>query len=271
MLVIANEDYTGVNPDYPASVTSPKYDELHVAAIRAAGYDVDVWDVDRQGVPHDLGVLSHYDGLVWYQGDDRLPQDPEDELTSTPLGPLPDMSVKESQQYLTMAVRDYLNEGGKLVHSSETAQFTGLPGFSNAVGGLYYGLNGDPEAECVISPRPNGGIDGFFEDCLILADDFRQYYLGGVLPHARGHAAGVHRASPTRSTGRPATSLPATIRSTRRGRTCRPATSCRSTSSRSSPARVRPSTASSRRRTRSCRSRVSGTSGCCTATRRTPG
>lgn len=181
VLVIANEDYTGVNPDYPAGVTSPKYDDLYVQAVRAAGYDVDVWDVDRQGVPDDLGVLSHYDALLWYQGDDRLPQDPEDELTSTPLGDLPDMSVKETQQYLTMAVRDYLNEGGKLVHSSETAQFTGLPGFSNAVGGLYYGLNGDPGAECVVSPRPDGGIDGFFEDCLILADDFRQYWLGAYI------------------------------------------------------------------------------------------
>ncbi len=181
VLVIANEDYTGVNPTYPAGTTSPKYDDVHVAAVEAAGYDTDVWDVDRQGVPHDLGVLSHYDALLWYQGDDRLPQDPEDELTSTPLGNLPDISVKETQQYLTMAVRDYLNAGGKLVHASETAQFTGLPGISNAVGGLYYGLNGDPSAECVISPRPNGGLDGFFEDCLILADDFRQYWLGGYI------------------------------------------------------------------------------------------
>ena len=41
-------------------------------------------------------------------------------------------------------------------------------------GGLYYGLNGDPSAECVVT----SGIQGLFDDCLILADDFRQYYLG---------------------------------------------------------------------------------------------
>ena len=36
----------------------------------------DVWDVDAQGVPHDLGVLSHYDAVLWYLGDNRLTQDP---------------------------------------------------------------------------------------------------------------------------------------------------------------------------------------------------
>ena len=63
----------------------------HVAAIEAAGYDADVWDVDAQGVPHDLGVLSHYDAVVWYLGDNRLTQDPEDEFIDTPFGALPDI------------------------------------------------------------------------------------------------------------------------------------------------------------------------------------
>jgi Immune inhibitor A peptidase M6 len=81
--------------------------------------------------------------------------------------------VAERQQFLTMAVRDYLNEGGKLVHASETAQHSGLPGIGDSVGGLFYGLNGDPTAECVVQTVP-----GFFEDCLLLADDFRRYYLG---------------------------------------------------------------------------------------------
>lgn len=178
VLVIANEDYTGVNPTYPEGTDGPKYADAHVAAIEAAGYSADVWDVDAQGVPHDLGVLSHYDAVLWYLGDNRITQDPEDELTTTPFGELEDVSVAERQQYLTLAVRDYLNEGGKLVHAGETAQYQGLAGISTSVGGLYYGLNGDPEAECVVSPRPGGGTDGFFEDCLILADDFRQYYLG---------------------------------------------------------------------------------------------
>ena len=179
VLVVANEDYTGVNPEYPDSVTAPKYLDTHVRAVEDAGYVADTWDVDAQGVPHELGVLGHYDGVLWYLGDNRITQDPDDFLTSTPFGPLPDISVAERQQYLTMAVRDCLNAGGKLVHAGETAQFEGLPGISTVVGGLYYGLNGAPEEPCVISPRPGGSTVGFFEDCLILADDFRQYWLGG--------------------------------------------------------------------------------------------
>jgi hypothetical protein len=173
VLVIANEDYTGVNPTYPEGTNAPKYDEQHVAAIEAGGYDADVWDVDAQGVPHDLAVLGHYDAVVWYLGDNRITQDPEDEMISTPFGELPDIGVAERQQYLTMAVRDYLNAGGKLIHAGETAQHSGFPGIGDAVGGLFYGLNGDETAECVVRTIP-----GFFEDCLILADDFRQYYLG---------------------------------------------------------------------------------------------
>lgn len=186
VLVLANEDYTGVNPTYPAGTNAPKYVDEHVAAIEAAGHEADVWDVDAQGVPHDLGVLSHYDAIVWYLGDNRLTQDPEDLETSTPFGPLPDIAVAEEQQYLTMAVRDFLNEGGKLVHAGELAQYQGLPGIGDFVGGVYYGLNGNPTAECVISTVP-----GFFEDCLILADDFRQYYLGAYVRASVGGPQGV--------------------------------------------------------------------------------
>jgi hypothetical protein len=191
VLVIANEDYTGVDPDYPPSVTAPKYDETHVQALETAGYSADVWDVDAQGVPHDLGVLSHYDAVLWYLGDNRLTADPEDLLTQTPLGNLPDMAVAERQQYLTMAVRDYLNAGGKLIHAGESAQHQGLEGFSTAVGGLYYGLNGDETADCVIQPQPNSLTAGFFEDCLIMADDFRQYYLGGFTRTDNADPGGV--------------------------------------------------------------------------------
>lgn len=71
VLVIANEDYTGVNPTYPPSVVGPKYLDDHVDALIANGVTPDVWDVDTQGVPHDLGVLSHYDVVLWYLGDNR--------------------------------------------------------------------------------------------------------------------------------------------------------------------------------------------------------
>ena len=37
VLVLANEDYTGVNPTYPPSVTAPKYAQTYVNALKAAG------------------------------------------------------------------------------------------------------------------------------------------------------------------------------------------------------------------------------------------
>ncbi|KRC62053.1 hypothetical protein ASE14_08685 [Agromyces sp. Root81] len=182
VLVIANEDYTGVNPTYPPGTTEPKYLDEYVTAIEANGVAPDTWDVDAQGVPHPLGVLSHYPSAFWYLGDNRLTQDPEDALTDTFLfGPLPDLSVAERQQYLTIAVRDWMNEGGKLALSGETAGYFGLLG--DALGGIYYGLDGAPEADCVVT-------QDFFSDCLLLADDFTQYWLGGYNRTPLG-AAGV--------------------------------------------------------------------------------
>ena len=182
VLVIADEDRNGVNPTFPNPPGGGlQYGQLHLNAIRAAGYSADLWDTDTQGVPHDLGVLSHYKAVVWYMGDNRITQDQEDFFTATPFGQLPDISVAEREQYLTIAVRDFLNEGGKLINAAETAQFSGLPGITDVVGGLYYGLNGDPEAECVVTT-----IEGLFDQCLLLADDFRQYWLGGFTRFSLG-------------------------------------------------------------------------------------
>ncbi|MEV5414334.1 M14 family zinc carboxypeptidase [Thermopolyspora sp. NPDC052614] len=170
VLVLANEDYTGFNPGTPGSVTAPKYAEQYQQALDAAGYDSLVWDVDKQGVPHHLGVLNHFKAVVWYLGDNRLSQEQQDVATDTYLfGPLPDLDVRRSQQDLTIAVRDYLNEGGKLLHTGETTAYYGLLGAT--LGGIYYGLDGDPDADCVVTAD-------FFSDCLLLADDFTQYYLG---------------------------------------------------------------------------------------------
>jgi hypothetical protein len=177
VLVIANEDYTGVNPEeQPNSFDAPKYVDEHLDALKANGISADVWDVDAQGVPHDLAVLDHYDVVLWYLGDNRLTQDPEDLETELPIvAPgftYPDSSVAERQQYLTMSVRDFLNAGGKLIHAGETTAYEGaLDAALGGLGGIYYGLDGAPDQECVVE------FD-FFSDCLLLADDFAQYYLG---------------------------------------------------------------------------------------------
>ena len=108
--------------------------------------------------------------MVWYVGDNRLTQDPEDELIDSFGTQTANIAVAERQQYLTLAVRDFLNEGGRLLHSGETASYYGA--FGATLGGIYYGLDGAPQEECVVSTDA-------FSDCLLLADDFTQYYLGG--------------------------------------------------------------------------------------------
>jgi hypothetical protein len=170
VLIVANEDYTGYNPEESPRNDGLKYLDEHLAAFEANDVSADVWDVDADGVPHDLGVLGHYDSVLWYLGDNRLTQDEEDVLTETYLfGDVTDLSVAERQQYLTIAVRDFLNEGGKLALAGETTAYYGQ--LAGAVGGIYYGLDGAPDQECMVT-------QDFFSDCLILADDFTQYWLG---------------------------------------------------------------------------------------------
>ncbi|MGH3326555.1 MAG: M14 family zinc carboxypeptidase [Streptomycetales bacterium] len=182
VLVLANEDLNGVNPDYPESVDAPKYARDYVGALAESGFDPASWDVSAQGVPHHLGVLEHFDAVVWYLGDNRLTQDPEDAVTQTPIGDLPDAAVAERQQDLTLAVRDYLNAGGKLLHTGETAAYYGRLG--TLLGGIWYGLDGAPQQDCVVT-------DDLFSDCLLLADDFSQYYLGAFARSTLAHPQGL--------------------------------------------------------------------------------
>ena len=73
-----------------------------------------VWDIDKDGVPHDLGVLGHFDAVVWYLGDNRLTQDAADDPVQSVIGPLPDSQVADRAKDLMLNVRSYINEGGKL-------------------------------------------------------------------------------------------------------------------------------------------------------------
>jgi hypothetical protein len=182
-LLVANEDYTGVNPEYPQGTAGPKYADEYAAALEANGITHAVWDMDTQGAPHPLGVLGHFDVVVVETGDDRLAQGEDDAVTDTfLLGPVPDISVAEHQQFLTIALRDYLNEGGKVVQAGESTQYFGLLG--RALGGIYYGLAGAPEEDCVVTTD-------FLTDCLLLSDDFAQYYFGATHRAAFTEPAGI--------------------------------------------------------------------------------
>ena len=80
-------------------------------------------------------------------------------------------------------MRDYLNEGGKLILRRRDRRPT--TGCSAApLGGIYYGLDGAPKRSASSTVDP-------FSDCLLLADDFTQYYLGACDRDAARGAAGV--------------------------------------------------------------------------------
>ncbi|WP_282796645.1 M14 family metallopeptidase [Streptomyces sp. CC224B] len=69
----------------------------YLDALKANGHTAAVWDVTRQGAPHPLGVLSHFRTVVHHTGD------------AAPGAPT------------QLALRAYLNEGGKLIETGEQA------------------------------------------------------------------------------------------------------------------------------------------------------
>jgi len=76
ILVLSAEDYSGDNtrPPYPAG-SGPFYLGYYTDALDAGGYAYDVWDIDAQGIPSYPEVLSHYDVVTWYTGNDYVPRE----------------------------------------------------------------------------------------------------------------------------------------------------------------------------------------------------
>jgi murein tripeptide amidase MpaA len=111
VLVLAAEDYTGASP--VQGVTSPKYLSYYADALNANGVDFDVYDVDANGrkAPDALGVLSHYRAVIWYTGDDVVTRE---------LGWGAGNASSLAQTEL-FEIRDYLNEGGKVLYTGKFA------------------------------------------------------------------------------------------------------------------------------------------------------
>lgn len=151
VLVLAVEDVTGLSP--AQGVTEAKYVDEHVAALTAAGYSSDVYDFDAMGrkAPHHLGVLSHYKAVVWETGDDVITRSP---------GQVPGTTTKSALD-TELAVRDYLNEGGKLLVGGQYALY------AQSSNGYVYNPGAPPECT-----DPDDPV------CLPLLNDFQQYYLG---------------------------------------------------------------------------------------------
>jgi hypothetical protein len=121
-----------------------------VEALAAAGIAADMYDVEAQGrrSPHPLGVLAHYEAVVW--------------VTPGPSGVTPPGVASRLALEESMAARDYLNEGGRLLYLGREA------GRPYAEGDEY-----DPAGD-----RPCNPFDRGEDGCTTLTDDFFQYWLG---------------------------------------------------------------------------------------------
>jgi Zinc carboxypeptidase len=180
VLVVAAEDYTGASP---VQTGGPNYVDTYTAALAANGEQADVYDIDAAGrlAPDALGVLSHYDAVVWETGDDLVTR------TAGRAGGNADrLALDELLEF-----RSYMNEGGKVLLAGDSAgqQYTNA-----AVGNQLY----DPKGEIACNPLP-AGTDP--RRCLPLfgsffggdtTNDVLQYYLGGYVAVANdGHDGGA--------------------------------------------------------------------------------
>jgi hypothetical protein len=181
VLVMAAEDYSGkANTQAPAQPagTQPAFVAHYTAALSAAGIAHDVYDVDANSrtAPDPLGVLGHYKAIVWYTGNDLFVRDAE-----APGG----TGTSKLAYDEIIAVRDYLNEGGKLLYTGQNAAFNQLTGFA-------YNPAGQP---------PYCGPTGPVTNCVPLSNDFLQYWLGAYLHIDAAHDKAEASALPMQQAG----------------------------------------------------------------------
>lgn len=164
VLIVANEDYTGASP---AQAGGPNYLAYYQDALDANGTGYDVYDVDdsNRTASDALGVLSHYDAVIWYTGEDIVTREPG--------------WAGGNQSRLAMdqilEVRDFLNEGGQVLYTGKYAGSQFTPNIPNQ----FYDPT-EANAECRADPavfercRVPGGSGDFTNDVL-------QYWLGAYL------------------------------------------------------------------------------------------
>ena len=169
VLLVAAEDYSGASPAQPPD--GPHHLSFYADALTANGVAFDVYDVDANGrtAPDNLGVLSHYDGVVWYTGDDVVTREP---------GWGPGNASRLAMQELN-ELRDFMNAGGRVAYTGKTAgqQYT------TGLGTQLY----DPfeNAQCRADPAVQAR-------CLALSGsgdnqgDMIEYWLGAAITTVNG-------------------------------------------------------------------------------------
>ncbi|HEY6890277.1 MAG TPA: M14 family zinc carboxypeptidase, partial [Solirubrobacter sp.] len=188
ILVVAAEDYTGTAPNKTPYATAPRYLAQHVDALKAAGYEVDTYDIDAPPgtikYPTFLGVLSHFDGVLYYTGDDLVPQDPG--LTnyrrlSSATTLTGDTLISQWGAKGWFNLRDYLNEGGKVVIDGRNAHQTFASSSTSATAYSGYQFNPDPFYGFNY-PADNLGDDNRPGSAFIrqhqVNNDIEQYFFG---------------------------------------------------------------------------------------------
>ena len=203
VLVVAAEDYTGLSPNKTPYAAAPRYLDEHVAALQANGYAVETFDMDNppagpEGTTpskqiSDLGVLSHFDAVLYYTGDDLLPQAAGQGVDATnyrrggTVSGTGTYSLTGEEHLTTTGVRNaqmlrnYMNEGGKVVFSGrngwvqQTSTGTGLQSYSG------YSWWQEPVYGFDYPPNQGGDDDrphtAFFRE-LDISNDWGQWWLG---------------------------------------------------------------------------------------------
>jgi hypothetical protein len=134
VLVVAAEDYTGKSPNVSDGYDSaPRYLQQHVDALEAAGYEVNVFNIDAppenggspNPVPHEaikyptyLGVMSHFDAVNYYTGDDFAPEALDNTNPRRPTSATAQTGSYEMAPWahkVMLELREYANNGGKLL------------------------------------------------------------------------------------------------------------------------------------------------------------
>jgi Zinc carboxypeptidase len=169
VLVVAAEDYSGASP---VQAPGPHYAQYYLDALAANGVAADVYDVDARGriAPDHIGVLSHYDGVIWYTGNDVVTR-----RTGWGPGNADRLALDEMLEF-----RAYLNEGGRVLYTGKRA---GQQYSEAGVGRQFY----DPKGSGPCNPRdptwdprrclPLGG--SLFGGDLV--NDTLQYWFGGFV------------------------------------------------------------------------------------------
>jgi len=179
VLVVIGGDHRAPAGGLPARGAPAERLSPVLTALAANGVQADTYDVDAHGriAPDPLGVLGHYDAVIWSTNE-------EQRTDSVALLP---GSVSRLANYEMLAARDFLNEGGRLLYMGRDA------GRPYAESDRY-----DPVADGPCAPEAPfpGLVEGdegeARQGCVYLSDEFFQYWLGAYEQGAAGSSTAGH-------------------------------------------------------------------------------